>query len=129
MEMLSFWKDRWTTQIRDDIEALGLDGYQSLHALGQLIRHRNAAGYDVAIRSWALHDPLAQKVVAEADHIRLSFIQRQFEKLGFEGLELENRSRLYLYYAMSEPTFFAPVDNTLIPQLAELRLRFLTAKT
>jgi AcrR family transcriptional regulator len=125
-EMLTYWKNRWTTEIRNDVAALDLDGYQALRALGRLITHRQAAEYDVAVRSWALHDDFVATAVAEVDALRLEFIQKQFEKLGFEGLELENRSRLYLYYAMTEPAFFAPPDSESTEQLAKIRLDFLT---
>ena len=125
-EMLDYWKQKWTIEIRDDVAALGIDGVQSLVALGNLIKHHKAAGYDTAIRAWAIHDGLAQEVVKEADSIRLGFIRSQFEKIGFKGLDLENRSRLFLYYAMTEPAFFDPPDEETERNLDHVRLNFLT---
>jgi len=125
-EMLEYWKRKWTVELRDDVASLGLDGLQSLIALGNLIKHRRAAGYDVAIRAWAAHDDTAKEVVMEADQIRLEFIRSQFKKLGFEGLDLENRSRLFLYYAMAEPAFLNPPDEKTASQLDRVRLEFLT---
>ena len=127
MAMLNYWKQKWTDELRDDVTALGLDGNQSLIALENLIMHRQAAGYDVAIRAWAVHDDQAKEVVKEADKIRLDFIRSQFEKMGYEGLDLENRSRMFLYYAMSEPSFFDPPDEETARQLEQIRLNFLTA--
>ena len=66
-------------------------------------------------------------IVKEADRIRLDFIRDQFERMGFLGLDLENRSRLFLYYAMSEPAFFNPPDEETAMQLSQIRLSFLTA--
>ena len=119
--MLNYWKQKWTDELRDDVAALGLV------ALENLIKHRQAAGYDVAIRAWAVHNDQAKKVVKEADKIRLDFIRSQFEKMGYEGLDLENRSRMFLYYAMSEPSFFDPPDEETARQLEQIRLNFLTA--
>jgi len=127
-EMLDYWKLKWTVELRDDVDALGLDGHQSLIALGNLIKHRNAAGYDIAVRAWAVHDEQAKKIVAGADRIRLDFIRRQFEKMGFNGLDLENRSRLFLYYAMSEAAFFDPPEQETTRQLDQFRLNFLISK-
>jgi len=125
-EMLEYWKRKWTIEIRDTVAALGLDGLQSLIALGNLIKHRRAAGYDVAVRAWAVHDEHAKEVVRYADKTRLDFIRSQFKRIGFEGLELENRSRLFLYYAMTEPAFFdAPDDETAL-LLDQVRFDFLT---
>jgi len=126
-EMLDYWKLKWTVELRDDVDALGLDGHQSLIALGNLIKHRNAAGYDIAVRAWAVHDEQAKIIVAEADKIRLDFIRRQFEKIGFNGLDLENRSRLFLFYAMSEAAFFDPTEEETTRQLERVRLDFLTS--
>jgi AcrR family transcriptional regulator len=125
-EMLGYWKQKWTTELRDDVDALGLDGLQSLTALANLIGHRNAAGFDTAVRAWAIHDDMAREVVREADKIRLDFIRSQFEKIGFKGLDLENRSRLFLYYSMSEPAFFDPPDTQTSQDLAQIRISFLT---
>jgi len=126
-EMLGYWKQKWTIEIRDDVDALGLDGLQSLTALGNLIRHRKAAGYDTAVRSWAIHDDLALDVVRETDKIRLNFIRNQFERIGFTGLDLENRSRIFLYYAMTEPAFFDPPEQKILKELDQIRFDFLTA--
>jgi len=125
-EMLEYWKRKWTVEIRDTVAALGLDGSQSLIALGNLIKHRQAAGYDIAVRAWAVHDEHAKEVVRVADKIRLDFIRNQFEKIGFEGLELENRSRLFLYYAMTEPAFFDAPDEETALLLDQVRFDFLT---
>ena len=125
-EMLEYWKRKWTVEIRDTVAALGLDGMQSLVALGNLIKHREAAGYDVAVRAWAVHDEHAKELVREADKIRLDFIRSQFKRIGFERLDLENRSRLFLYYAMTEPAFFDPPDEETALLLDQVRFDFLT---
>lgn len=125
-EMLEYWKRKWTVEIRDTVAALGLDGMQSLVALGNLIKHREAAGYDVAVRAWAVHDEHAKELVREADKTRLDFIRSQFKRIGFERLDLENRSRLFLYYAMTEPAFFDPPDEETALLLDQVRFDFLT---
>ena len=125
-EMLDYWKKKWTVEIREDVASLGLDGLQSLTALQNLIHHRKSADYDTAVRAWAIHDEQAREIVGEADKIRLDFIRSQFEKIGFEGLDLENRCRLFLYYAMTEPAFFDPLDEKTTQKLDQVRLKFLT---
>jgi AcrR family transcriptional regulator len=127
-EILDFWAKKWTIELFGDVSALDLDGFQSLRAMMHLIAHRQAAEYDLAVRSWALHDPVARDAVKKVDKIRLDFVRSQFQKLGFEGLDLENRSRLHLYYSMTKPEFFDPPNDETAKQLDELRLNFLTAR-
>ncbi len=102
-EMLRHWRRVWTTELREDVEALRLPPAQALLALARLIRHRRASSYDVRVRAWGLVDPIAEKVVLQVDEERLEFIQGCFEKLGFEPLDAECRARLFYYYELTEP--------------------------
>jgi hypothetical protein len=47
--------------------------------------------------------------------------------LGFEGLDAENRARLFLYYEISEPSMFAAQSAKLADQLIRERHALLTA--
>jgi AcrR family transcriptional regulator len=127
-EMLTYWEKKWTTDILDDVKALHRDGKESLRVLAHLIQYRKAADYDPSVRAWALHDPDARQIVRQVDEIRLGFVRSMFQDIGFEGLDRENRARLYLFYAMSEPAFFYPLDEASAIELAEERLDFLTAR-
>lgn len=106
--MLSLWLTEWTVDVRETVDALGLDPKSTLLALINTIRRREAAHYDAAFRVWAFNDPLAAKHVRKADAIRLAYIKSVFEILGFEGLELESRARMFLYYEAFEPMMFDP---------------------
>lgn len=125
--VLEYWAQRWTYLVRDQIDALGLDPSTTLFALMKAIRSNRAAGYDAPFRAWALHDPLARAVVKQVDEARLDFIQSQFEALGFTGLDLENRARLYLHYEMAAPAMFTGPSAEREEQLLLERHRFLTA--
>jgi AcrR family transcriptional regulator len=126
-QMLEYWVERWTMEIRTEMTALGLDARQTLLALMRMIRHRKAAEYDVAFRAWALNDPMARKVVKRVDEIRLDYIRGLFGQLGFDELEAENRARLFLYYEMTEPAMFAAQSKETIERLVEARHRLLTS--
>jgi len=124
--MLEYWAQRWTYDIRDQVNALGLDPSTTLLALMRTIRHHRAAGYDAAFRAWALHDPLARAVVEQVDQVRLNQIQRLFAGLGFTGVDLENRARLFLYFEMGAPAMFAGPAPERDEKLLLERHRFLT---
>ncbi|MCG6984142.1 MAG: TetR/AcrR family transcriptional regulator [Thiocapsa sp.] len=124
--MLDYWSQRWSYSIREQIAALGLDPGTTLLALMRAIRSQGASDYDAAFRAWALHDPLAQVVVEQVDEARLAFIRSRFEGLGFTGLELENRARLYLYYEVARPAMFVSLPPQQDEELLVERHRFLT---
>lgn len=126
-QILSYWAEHWTDEIRDDVRALGLDPRNTLLALMRMIRHRKASDYDVVIRAWAVNDPLAREVVEQVDEIRLGVIRQLFLDMGFEGDDAENRARLFLYYEMAEPAIWAQQSEETLEALIEERHRFLTA--
>jgi AcrR family transcriptional regulator len=125
--MLKCWAQRWSYSIREQIAALGLDPGTTLLALMRAIRSQGASDYDAPFRAWALHDPLARAAVEQVDEARLAFIRSQFEGLGFTGLELENRARLYLYYEVARPAMFVSLPPQQDEELLRERHRFLTA--
>jgi len=125
--MLAHWAQRWTNDVRDQIASLGLDPSTTLLALMNAIRHNRAADYDAPFRAWALHDPLARSVVEQVDETRLALIHSQFEALGFDGLDAENRARLFLHYEMAAPAMFAGPSPEQDEELLKERHRFLTA--
>ena len=126
-EMLSYWASKWTVGLLADITSLDLDAKQSLRSLMQWSRHRQAMAFDTAIRAWAMHDPISREVAAEVDEIRLEFVQKQFRALGFKGVEMENRSRLFLYYMSFETAFFYPIDQGREKAVENCRLELLTS--
>lgn len=124
--LLLYWEEEWTIKIRDQLQAFGLDASATLIALMRAIRANRAADYDAPVRAWALHDETAREVVQRVDKIRLDFIRKQFEKLGFAELDAENRARLFLYYEMAAPAMFIDAPPDLCEALLEERHRFLT---
>lgn len=124
--MLDYWAERWTYRIREQLAGLDLDPGTTLLALMRLIRVEGASRYDAPFRAWALHDDLARQVVERVDRVRLDFIRSLFEGLGFTGLDLENRTRLFLYYEAADPAMLNQPPAEQDEALLLLRHRLLT---
>jgi AcrR family transcriptional regulator len=124
--MLDYWAQKWTYDVRDQVDAMGLDPSTTLLVLMRTIRHNRAADYDAPFRAWALHDSLARAVVEEVDRTRLAQIERLFGELGFGGIDGENRARLFLYFEMGAPAMFAGPTPERDEELLLERHRFLT---
>ena len=126
--MLDHWAQRFTFDIADQVAALGLDPDTTLLAMLKMIRNQRLAEYDAPFRAWALHDPAARAVLKRVDEARLTTIRSQFERLGFSGADAENRARLFLYYEITAPVFFAQPAKKLAEHLLIERHRFLTTQ-
>lgn len=127
-DLLDYWAQRWTYDVRDQISNLGLDPSTTLLALMRAIRTNRAADFDAPFRAWALHDPMAREVVSQVDEARLNFVRSQFEAIGFEGLEAENRAHLFMHYEAAAPAMFYSQTKEQDEVLLVERHRFLTSK-
>lgn len=122
-EVLQYWSESLTTRVRDQVINLDLDPGTTLLVLLKTIRSERAAEYDAPFRAWALHDERAAAILREVDKVRLQTIRQLFEALGFKGIELENRARLFLYYEIAAPAMF--LDGSDSDQRLIERHRFL----
>ena len=82
--------------------------------------------YDIAIRAWAAHDPVAAGMVKDVDEFRLKYVRSLFEEMGFVGDDLEMRTRTMVVYQTFEPGLFSGLSRK--EQLRQLKFRhaFLT---
>ena len=126
-ELLRYWEDKYTIQVREDVRALRLNPSDTLLALARIIRHRGASRYDVRVRAWALEDLSVRDLIRRVDEERLEFIRSQFAALGFDDMEAESRARLYLYYEMAEPAVLTEQSEELKEELLLARHALLTA--
>jgi AcrR family transcriptional regulator len=126
--LLSHWSETLTHQIREQVASLQLDPATTLLALLRTIRRKRAAEYDAPFRAWALHDERAAKVLREVDRLRLEFCRAQFQAIGFEGIELESRARLFLYYETAAPAMFIDRSEEQTEALLLERHRFLVTR-
>jgi AcrR family transcriptional regulator len=124
--MLEYWANEWTYSVRDQVKALGLDPSNTLLALLRSIRSNRAAELDAPMRAWAVHDEMARNILMRVDEARLETIREQLVALGFEGLDADNRARLFLYYEIASPAFFRKLSEEDQEKLLVERHRFLT---
>ena len=105
--LLEYWISEYTGVVPNDPDIMKLDPQRRLKAAMDIIRDKKLNKYDLAINAWAKFDPLARKALKKAMNIRLGFLRSIFAELGFEGDELEMRTRLFVCYHSWEATTFA----------------------
>ena len=95
-----------------------LDAERRLLINMNMVRDKKLAKYDLAMNAWAKVDPLVHEVVKKVIKMRLDFNRAIFAELGFDGDELEMRTRLFVCYHSWEEIMFTDDsdDKNLRPQ-------------
>lgn len=73
-----------------------------LRAIIGLVIRRDLTRWDLAMRSWATHETEVAAIVREVDQTRLKTVRGLFQRIGFEGRELDTRTRLFVTYLIFE---------------------------
>ena len=126
--LLDYWVRRYTGVVTDNPDVVKLDPKKRLLTTMEMIRDKHLTKYDLAMTSWAKLDSHVHKVVKEVVKMRLDYLRVIFSELGFEGDELEMRTRLFVCYHSWEDTMFPDLSNQKHSKLLKLRYKYLIQK-
>ena len=122
--LLDFWVREYTGVVSNDPDIMQLDPKKRLLTVMEMIRDNQLTKYDLAMTSWAMLDSQVHKVVKRVVKMRLDYIRSIFAELGFEGDELEMRTRLFVCYHSWEDTMFPDLSSQKHSKLQKLRYNF-----
>ena len=120
-QLIDYWSVIFTQSIAEQTGQLEGDAEDRLLTLMESIVRDRLTRYDMAIRAWASHDPVAARSVKKVDEFRLGYVRSLFEEMGFKGEELEMRTRTFVVFYSLEPGLFAGISRK--EQLKQLKLR------
>ena len=126
--LLNYWVGEYTGVVTDNPDVIKLDPKKRLLTVMEMVRDKQLTKYDLAMTSWAKSDPQVQKVVKRVVKMRLDFLRSTFAELGFDGDELEMRTRLFVCYHSWEDTMFPELSNQKHSKLKKLRHKFFIQK-
>jgi len=126
--LLDFWVSEYTGVLTDNPDVIELDPKKRLYTTMEMIRDKHLTKYDLAMTSWAKLDPQVHKVVKKVVKMRLDYLRAIFAELGFEGDELEMRTRLFVCYHSWEDTMFPDLSDQKHSKLLKLRYKYLVKK-
>jgi len=126
--LLDYWVRRYTGILTDNPDAAKLDPKKRLLTTMEMIRDKHLTKFDLAMTSWAKSDSKIRKVVNKVVKMRLNYLRTIFSEIGFEGDELEMRTRLFVCYHSWEETMFPDLSNQKHSKLLKLRYKYLIQK-
>jgi AcrR family transcriptional regulator len=110
--LVRYWGTMSTDPVIEHVSNLHGDARQRLTALTDLVMREDYAQFDVSVRAWAAQEPAIQPLVIEVDRRRLAFVRSLFAELGFEGSELEMRTRACIGYISLDPAIRDASDDS-----------------
>ena len=122
--LLDFWVSEYTGVVTDNPELMKLDPQKQLLMTMEMIRDKHLSKFDLAMTLWAKSDSKIRKVVNKVVKMRLNYIRTIFSELGFEGDDLEMRTRLFVCYHTWEDTIFPDLSSKNNSKLLKLRYDF-----
>jgi len=128
IQLLDYWAHEYTLVITENVELRMLDPRTRLFRIAQIVMDHDLGGFDLSFWAWAADDAEVARRVARVIHTRLDFIGEAFSELGFEGDELEMRTRLFVCYQPWERTTYPRVSKKRLRELMLLRLALLTER-
>ena len=123
--LLEYWSHEFTEVIVGNHELLALAPRERLARTAEIVDRYDLGRYDLPLRTWALGEPTAARVVKRVTRRRLDHFRRALGELGFEGDDLEMRAHLFMGYLTWERSTFRGLSATRRAQLRPLRLDLL----
>jgi len=94
--LAEYWRDANTLAVIEAVEPVRQLPEDRLYALMKHLLETDAARFDLAVRAWARHEPDIIPVIREVDRLRTNMVRGIFEDMGFDGLEAEMRTRVFV---------------------------------
>jgi AcrR family transcriptional regulator len=124
-QLVQYWSATYTENVPKQVEAVAGTVSDRLLALMDMIVRSEGNLYEVAVRAWASHDPLAAELVKKVDQFRIDYVRSLFSKMGFENEELEARVRAFVvYFSLESGLFVRKSKQDRINQLKHLHAFF-----
>jgi AcrR family transcriptional regulator len=125
--LLRYWAQEYTEIVSGDSQIRATHPVERIRRVMEMIVDRDLSRYDLAMRLWAAHDPMAMRAFRRVYRTRLGFLRDAFAELGFEGDELEMRTRLFVCYHSWEQISFRDSKKA-CRRFMDRRLRLLTRR-
>ena len=104
--LLEFWAEYTTGQVMERTDQIHGDARERLLGVMKIIFTEGLDKFELPMRAWAAEEPSVSIIVREVEVQRLAYIRALFAEMGFQGQDLEMRTRLFICYACGEHVFF-----------------------
>ena len=127
-EILNYWAHEITEVLATNPEVSALPPKDRLTTIAQTIVDYDLARYEAAVLQWAMHDENAARMVRKITRMRLDFVGKAFEELGFSGDDLEARTRIFTCNVTWEGPMYRDIPRKRRRGIIDKQVKLLTRK-
>lgn len=125
-QLLDYWAHEYTEILSENSELSALDPRARLTRIAELVLEHDLSGYDRSFRAWANVDAEVERRFQQVIALRLDYIGAALAELGFEGQELEMRTRVFVGYETAQPSLFGHISKKQLRALIPQRIAMIT---
>jgi AcrR family transcriptional regulator len=127
-QLLDHWAHEYTEILSDNPELRTLDPRARLTRIAETVLEHGLSQYDLSYLAWASIDVGVARQVRKVIDTRLDYIQAALAELGFEGQELEMRTRTFVAYEMAQASLYAHTSKRKLRGLIPYRIAMITER-
>ena len=90
--VVHYWDEEYTRRVRRLVEEHGGTARQRLLQVMQIVCEEDLSSYDLAVTSWASHEPTLAPAVWRVLKFRMDYVGSLFRQMGFRGGNLKVRT-------------------------------------
>ncbi len=124
--LAEYWRDAYTKDVAKPILDMDCTGAEKLRLLMEGIIMHDASTMDIPVRALGRIEPGIMDVIREVDEMRLHTLRAIFSEIGFEGDELEVRTRVFVACHSFDTTLSVKLSREEALAQVPLRLAFFT---
>ena len=94
--LAEYWHRYTNERVFEELAKVDDGPKAQLIKIHELVTRYDLPKYDLVMRSWATHEPDVAKIVRSVDRERFEVVSGLFRRLGFEGEDLDIRTRTFI---------------------------------
>ncbi|MFK5923017.1 MAG: TetR/AcrR family transcriptional regulator [Verrucomicrobiota bacterium] len=127
-EIIDYWAHEYTEVVTTNPLFHSAPPLQRLEKIMEMIIDADLTQFELEMQSWGKLDPRIAKKVQQVYEMRLAFSRDIFRELGFKGVELEVRTRMFIGYHVWESTTFRSESKKDLRKYIKAKVALLTKK-
>jgi AcrR family transcriptional regulator len=107
LSVVKYWDDEYNHRVKRIVKASGGSARDQLRRIVEIVSGEKLSRYDLAVSSWAAHEPAIAPIVRRDYQFRLNYVGSLFKQAGFRGVQLQARTEAFVGFMTFRGSFLS----------------------